>query len=507
MSPKESPELIIGVIGAGSMGRGIAQLCVQAGYRVLLCDTSAEQLAAAQDFIGKMLNRAAEKGAMSTDQARAAIERLEPVTGIDRLARCGLIVEAVIETLEVKQDLFSQLESIVDDTCVLATNTSSLSVTAIAARCRRPERAAGFHFFIPAPLMRLVEVIDGVRTSATTIELLMAVAERIGHTAVRVVDSPGFLVNHAGRGYLTESLAVLGEGVASHPDIDRILLAAGFRMGPFQLMDLTGIDVTHPAMEAVYQGFYGDPRFRPSGILRRRLQAGLLGRKSGAGWYDYADGAKGGPADEPPPPTDRPTRVWVGPAEPQRRDALLGVLKACGAKLDESKTPAGDSLCLLAPLGSDATSAAVELAIDPRRAVAIDTLLPLGKRRTIMGTPVTDPNVLHAAHGLLADDGVPVTVIRDSAGFVAQRILAMVVNTACDIAQQRIATPGDIDLAVTLGLGYPQGPLAWGDILGPARVLAVLDGMFAANRDPRYRPSPWLTRRARLGVSLLTAEP
>lgn len=506
MNHKDAAELIVGIVGAGSMGRGIAQLCVQAGYRVLLCDTSAEQLAAARDFIGKMLTRAAEKGAMSAEAARAAIGRLEPVVDLGRLAPCGLVVEAVVEDMAIKQELFAKLEAVVGDTCVLATNTSSLSVTAIASRCRLPERAAGFHFFIPAPLMRLVEVIDGVRTSAATVDVLMAVAKRIGHTAVRVVDSPGFLVNHAGRGYLTESLAVLGEGVASHADIDRIMLAAGFRMGPFQLMDLTGIDVTHPAMEAVHQGFYGDPRFRPSGILRRRLQAGLLGRKSGAGWYGYADGAGGGPGDEPPAPADRPRRVWLGPAEPPRRDALLSVLKACGAVLDEAKAPTADALCLLAPLGTDATTAAVGLGVDPRRAVAIDTFLSPGKRRTIMGTPVTDPAVLRAAHGLLAADGVPVTVVRDSAGFVAQRILAMVVNTACDIAQQRIASPGDIDLAVTLGLGYPHGPLAWGDILGPARVLAVLDGMLAFNRDPRYRPSPWLTRRARLGVSLLTME-
>lgn len=507
MSPVAPSDTIVGIVGAGSMGRGIAQLCAQAGYPVLLYDTSVAQLAAAQDFIGKMLTRAAEKGAMSGEEARAAMARLEPVTVIERLAPTGLVVEAAIEDLAVKQDIFARLEAVVANSCVLATNTSSLSVTAIAARCRRPERTAGFHFFIPAPLMRLVEVIDGVRTSASTVDVLMAVAKRIGHTAVRVVDSPGFLVNHAGRGYLTESLAVLGEGVASHADIDRIMLAAGFRMGPFQLMDLTGIDVTHPALEAVHQGFYGDPRFRPSGILRRRLQAGLLGRKSGAGWYDYAEGAKGGPGDEPPAPLDRPNRVWVGPAEPARRNALLSVLKACGAVIDESGTPASDALCLLAPLGTDASADAIGLGIDPRRTVAIDTLMPLDKRRTIMGTLVTDGAVLRAAHGLLAADGVPVTVVRASAGFVAQRIMAMVVNTACDIAQQRIATPGDIDLAVSLGLGYPHGPLAWGDILEPARVLTVLDGIYSFHRDPRYRPSPWLSRRAQLGVSLLTAEP
>jgi len=501
------PDLIVGVVGAGSMGRGIAQLCVQAGYRVLLFDTSVEQMAAARDFIGKMLARAAEKGAMSADAAVAAVARLEPVAGIDHLAPCGLVIEAAIEDLDIKQELFARLEAVVGDACVLATNTSSLSITAVAARCRRPERVAGFHFFIPAPLMKLVEVIDGVRTSAAAVDLLMGVANRIGHTAVRVADSPGFLVNHAGRGYLTESLAVLGEGVASPADIDRIMLAAGFRMGPFQLMDLTGIDVTHPAMESVHQGYYGDPRFRPSGIVRRRLQAGLIGRKSGAGWYDYAEGAKGGPGVEPPAPADRPARVWVGPAEPARRAALRAAVESCGGVLDDGRVPAGDALCLLAPLGSDATTAALAFGIEPRRAVAVDTLLPLDKRRTIMGTPVTDPAVLRAAHGLLAADGVPVTVIRDSAGFVAQRILAMVVNTACDIAQQRIATPADIDRAITLALGYPLGPLAWGDALGPTRLLAVLDTMQAFYRDPRYRPSPWLTRRARLGVSLLTPEP
>jgi 3-hydroxybutyryl-CoA dehydrogenase len=367
---------------------------------------------------------------------------------------------------------------------------------------------AGFHFFNPVPLMKVVEVIDGLRSAPATGDALAALAKRMGHTAVRCIDMPGFIVNHAGRGMNTEGLRIAQESVAGFADVDAIMREqAGFRMGPFELMDLTGLDVSHPVMESVYRQFYDEPRYRPSQMTAVRLAGGILGRKTGEGFYRYPDGQKQMPA-EAPAPAARPSSVWIsraheaGHAAAQRLMLDLGVTPEAGAR------PSADALVIVTPRGLDATACVAAEGLDARRTVALDTLYPFAatKRRTLMTTPATDAAYRDAAHGLLASDGVPVTVIRDSGGFVAQRIVACIVNIACDIAQQRIATPGDIDLAVTLGLGYPQGPLALGDTLGTTAILEVLQNLYTLYGDPRYRPSPWLLRRARLGMSLLTPD-
>jgi 3-hydroxybutyryl-CoA dehydrogenase len=321
---------------------------------------------------------------------------------------------------------------------------------------------------------------------------------------VHAKDTPGFIVNHAGRGYGTEALRILGEGVAEFHEIDRILRdCAGFRLGPFELLDLTGLDVSHPVMESIYRQYYEEPRFRPSPIAAQRVHARLLGRKSGRGFYRHENGRQE-EIPEPPAPSAQPASVWVSRSGLGAR--LTELLRELGAHIDRGVRPAAQSLCLVAPLGDDATTTALEEKLDPARTLAVDCLFPVEKRRTLMTTPMTTPEMRAAAHGLLAGDGVPVTVIRDSPGFVAQRTIAQIVNIACDIAQQRIASPADIDAAVTLGLGYPQGPLAWGDAIGPGRILGILESLHDFYADPRYRASPWLKRRARLGVSLLTRE-
>jgi len=500
----DAQDLTVGVIGAGAMGRGIAQVLAACGCRVLLADARAGAADEGAAFARRMLDRAAEKGAMTGEAAAVAKARIAVVPpDSPRFAEARLAIEAIVEDLEPKRRLFAALESVVDEGCVLATNTSSLSVTAIAAACRRPARVAGFHFFNPVPLMKLVEVIGGPLTDPAAVESLLALGRRIGHRAVVVADSPGFLVNHAGRGFGTEALRIVGEGVADFAAVDRILRdAAGFRMGPFELMDLTGVDVSHPVMESIYEQFYHEPRFRPSPIARQRMAAGLLGRKTGRGYYPYKDGHMQAPP-EPAVPAPRGSRpLWVSP-----RDAAghAAVAAALGGRAETGAKPPADAVCIVTPVGEDATTAALAEGLDPRRTVAVDPMFAAG-RRTLMTTPVTEAGARDAAHAALAADGTPVTVIRDSAGFVAQRVVACVVNVACDIAQQRIARPEDIDSAVTLGLGYPAGPLAWGDKLGPARVLAVLDAMQRLYGDPRYRASPWLRRRALLGVSLLTPE-
>jgi 3-hydroxybutyryl-CoA dehydrogenase len=258
-------------------------------------------------------------------------------------------------------------------------------------------------------------------------------------------------------------------------------------------------------MESIYHQYYEEPRYRPSALAAQRLAAGVLGRKSGRGFYAYPDG-KQQAMPALPAPNARPTKVWVSSARPSFAAAVRNLVCALGGNLDESQSPQDGALCVVTPLGEDATTCAAREGLDAARTVAIDVLLGLDKRRTLMTTPLTSTAMREAAHGLFAADGVPASVIRDSAGCVAQRVLAHIVNIGCDIAQQGIALPADIDCAVTLGLGYPKGPLALGDALGARTVLEILDNLQACYGDPRYRPSPWLRRRALLGASLLTPE-
>jgi 3-hydroxybutyryl-CoA dehydrogenase len=506
----QSPSLCLGIVGTGAMGRGIAQIAAQAGIRVLLFDALHGAAANARETVVGTLAKLADKGRISADALAAATARLEVVRNLDELASAQVIVEAIVENLDVKKQLFQQLEDIIGADCILATNTSSLSVTSIAAACKRPERVAGFHFFNPVPLMKIVEVIDGLLTAPWAADALLALGGRMGHTAVRAKDTPGFIVNHAGRGFVTEALRVLGEGIADFREVDCIMReAAGFRMGPFELMDLTGLDVSQPVMESIYHQYYQEARYRPSPIAAQRLTGGLLGRKTGRGFYDYADG-KAVAIPSMAPPAALPGRVWVSQTHPEWADRLRDITAAAGVAVESDYVPGSDALCIVTPLGADVTTSCVQQGLDPQRTVGIDCLFGTtagkGARRSLMSTPLTTPAMRDAAHALFAADGTPVSMIRDSAGFVAQRIVACIVNIGCDIAQQRIASPADIDSAVRLGLGYPHGPLAFGDALGARNVLAVLETMQDFYGDPRYRPSPWLKRRALLGVSLLTEE-
>jgi len=497
----------IGVIGGGAMGRGIVQLFAQAGVPVVLHDAQPAAVDAAFAYLTDTFDKLVEKGRMQPAQRDAALGRVERADSLQGFAGCDLVIEAIVERLDVKRDVFRALEAVVAPDAVLASNTSSLSITAIAAACERPARIAGYHFFNPVPLMKVVEVVHGVRTDPTAVDRLVALARTAGHTPVVCQDTPGFIVNHAGRAFGPESLKLLGEGVADVPTIDRILReqvdfgGSGFRLGPFELMDLTGLDVSHPVMESIYHQYYEEPRYKPSVIGAQRVAAGLYGRKSGEGFYRY-DGSPA-PAEAPPPPLQPGLSVWVapGPARGPIRDLVTGL----GASTDDGGQPGAGSLIVVAPIGVDATTAAQGL--DATRVVALDTLFPFGlracKRRALMVTPATTAGVRDAARALFAADGARVSMLRDSAGFVAQRVVAMIVSIATEIAQQRVASPADIDSAVRLGLGYPVGPLTMGDMLGPARVLEILEGMHRCCADPRYRAGPWLRRRAALGLSLL----
>lgn len=501
----ESPEFQIGVVGTGVMGRGIVQIALTGGFRVKMYDQDPGQGEKAREFVTAMIGRAAEKGRISAGDADAATGRLQTVDALPDLSDCDLVVEAVVEDLEVKRALFQELESHLAEDAYLASNTSSLSVTRIASACRFPGRVAGYHFFNPVPLLKVVEVVGGQLTAPGTLDALDAVARKCGHEPVRTQDSPGFLVNHAGRGFYTEAVRIVAEGIAEPRQVDDVMReAAGFRTGPFELMDITGLDVSGVVMESIYEQFYQEQRFTPQPFIRNRMAAGLFGRKSGRGFYAYEDGRRVAPP-EPEPPGELPDSVWVGPAGSGNAD-ILREFVGQHVSVEGAEGPSPSALCLVAPLGADATTTAISLGTDPRRTVAVDTLFGIQPRLTLMTTSVTDPSYRDRAHALLARGGNKVTVIHDSPGFIAQRMIATIVNISAEIAQRRIATPEDINKAVRLGLAYPRGPLEFGDDIGAPSILGVLQEMHRLYAEPRYRPSPWLRRRAGLKVSLMTPE-
>jgi len=499
--------LTLGIIGAGVMGRGIAQIAASAGIEVLISDTSTAAMAEALAFVHKMIDRAAEKGRMDGEQAAAAKANIRTTAGLSDMKNTDIVVEAVIERLQVKQSIFGELERIVREDCILATNTSSLSVTAVATACTQQERVAGCHFFNPVPLMKLVEIIGGVKTARPVIDQLLALIKRLGHTPVEVSDAPGFLVNHLGRGLNTEGLRLLFEDVAQVHEVDEVMRdCVGLRMGPFELMDLTGLDVTCPANEQIYEQYFQEPRVRPTPLLRQRYVAGVLGRKTGSGFYLYDKGSKVEPERPVAPAAAAGVRIWVSPVIRDFCSKLEAILENAPVELVRGALPAADSIAIVTPLGSDTTSACMSQGLDPTRTVAVDALFDMEKRICLMTNPATSMETINTAWGVFAASGRAVTVIRDSGGFIAQRIVAHIINTACDITQEGVARPQDIDTAARLGLGYPKGPLALGDGIGSGRVLEILENLHALYGDPRYRPSIWLRRRAMLGLSLLHTE-
>ena len=494
----------VAVVGAGAMGQGIAQMCAQAGAQVLVHDVAPGAAAKACQAIGAQWLKLQDKGRLTSQDVTQFQNRLHPATELKDLSACNLVIEAVVENTAIKTALFAELEQLLSPAAVIATNTSSLSVTALAAQLKHPSRFAGLHFFNPVPLMKVVEVIAGLGTAEAVCEQLTQFVSAMGHQAVRAKDTPGFIVNHAGRGYGTEALRIVSEGVADFATIDAILKdQVGFKLGPFELMDLTALDVSHPVMESIYHQYYEEPRYRPSVITAQRLAGGWLGRKSGQGFYSYVDGKAQLGTPTPAPVASALPPVWVS-SRAARRSDLFQMLKNLGAEIETASAPSNQALCLVAPLGFDVTTCAIVERLDPARTLGIDMLMPdaATRRRVLATNPATRRDMRDAAHALFAKDGKPVSVIQDSGGFVTQRVLAQIVNIACDICQQGICSPADLDIAVTLGLGYPQGPLALGDTLGADSLLEVLFNMQTVYGDPRYRPSPWLRRRGALGLSL-----
>jgi 3-hydroxybutyryl-CoA dehydrogenase len=493
----------IGVIGAGAMGRGICQWAAELGATVLVFDSRPDAAEDARAFVGDMLRRSTAKGKLTASACEEMLARLHVAGSIAHFADADIVVEAIVEDLGAKRRLFAELETVVGDDTILCTNTSSLSVTGCASQCRAPSRVIGLHFFNPAPLMKVVEVIRGERTRQDVVDRVLEVVSRSAHRPIVCGDTPGFVINHAGRGLSTEGLRIVQEGVAAFADVDRVVREyVGFPMGPFELFDLTGLDVSSRVLMEIYDGFFQEARYRPSPFVYRRVEAGLLGRKVGEGFYTYVEGKKREPAEAEAPGGARGALFVDGP------DATKALLANGGAALVDKASDAEAVVVL--PLGDDASAAAFSGGHDPKKLVALDSLFPdklvAGGRATIMGTPLTDMRALDIAHAALAGAGLRVTRIADSPGFIAQRVVANIVNTACEIAQQRIAAPADIDEGVKRGLGYPLGPFGLADKAGGRRILQVLQRLHALTGDPRYRPSLWLRRRAELGVSIASPE-
>jgi 3-hydroxybutyryl-CoA dehydrogenase len=496
-------ETVIGVVGAGAMGQGIAQVALQGGFSVVVHDAKSGAAKAGVEQVFKFLDRGVEKGRLTADAVQAMRGRVTVAENLKGFAECDVVIEAVFEDLALKQEIFGEIEGIVGDNCIIASNTSSLLIAAIARPCRRRERIAGLHFFNPVPLMSLVEVVRGPETGDDTVRKLIELAIAMDRTPVVARDAPGFIVNHGGRAYTTEAMRILHEQVATPAQIDAVMRdCCGFRMGPCELMDLTGVDVNYPVTQSVYHGFSDDPRLKTSFPHLALHEAGRLGRKTGLGHFAYDESGR----KVSPPSPDHVTeaepsgRLVLAEADADLRDFATDL----GAEIVHRDD--GESPILAVPLGEDCTSFAVRTGNDFRRMVALDLTGDISRRVTLMTAPGADPACRDAVAALVARSGRAATVIHDSPGFIAQRIRAMIANLGCEMAQIGIAEPTEIDVAMRLGLNYPSGPLEMAEELGLASVVAILQSLHAITGEDRYRPSLWLRRRALLGLPVHTPD-
>jgi len=500
----------LGVVGAGTMGAGIAQLGAAAGMRTLLHDPMPEALERGLASARGGLAKWAEKGRVGADAA----ELLEPAPALDDLAPSELVIEAAPEQPDLKRDLFGALSMVCGDDVVLATNTSSIPVTSLAGAAARPENVIGMHFFNPPPLMRLLELIRADQTGERALELARSVGAAMGKDVIVAADGPGFLVNRCGRPFSGEGLRLLQERVATHEQIDRICrLGGGFRMGPFELMDLVGIDVGFEVAKSFDELSFGEPRWRPNPIQARMVAAGRLGRKTGRGYYDYTgEGTR--PAEDPQPPAlgggdgTAATILGKGPVA----DGLRERARSAGFELREGAptelvVDAGPRPDPSPPGGGPLLAMCAGSSLAERGepgAVGFHLLPPLDGARLVELTrlPTTQSFACESAERFFASLGFLTEWVDDAPGLVLGRIVCQLVNEAAFAIGEGVGSPDDVDTGLTLGLSHPRGPVAWSEEIGLDHVLAVLDALWEERREERYRAAPLLRRSAALGRSL-----
>ncbi len=452
---------VIGVVGAGTMGSGIAQLACKAGARTLLHDPIPAALERGTGGVLKGLEKEAGKGKLTPQQAREAGERLEPVQQLELLSSCELVIEAAPERLDVKHELYGRLSEIVKDDCVLASNTSSLPITAVAAGATHPERVVGMHFFNPAPLMRLLEVIPGLLSDERALAIAHATGLAMGKDVIRAADVPGFIVNRCNRPFGLEALRLLQERIADIETIDRIVrLGGGFRMGPFELSDLVGVDTGFDVSKSFYELSFGEPRWRPSPIQARQVAAGLHGRKTGRGYYDYSGEGPHRPADPDPP-------------------------AGGGDALVTGSGPVADALRALAP-GHGGPEIAVNGLSGTVDGEPFYAIVPLAL------VEVTGETGEQAFRGL----GLHTERVLPAPAGVLARIVCQVINESAFALGEGVGSTDDIDTGMMLGLSHPRGPFAWMREIGPAYVLSTIEALGDEYREERYRPAPALRRLA-----------
>lgn len=492
---------IVAVVGSGAMGSGIAQVAASAGHQVLLFDTRPEAADKAIAGIGAAYAKLVEKGRMPLEDADAARARLKRIGTLQEASQAALVVEAIVENLDAKRALFGELEGIVADDCILATNTSSISVTAIAAPLHRPERVVGMHFFNPVPLMALVEVISGIATDKAVADIVYATAEAWGKNPVHAKSTPGFIVNRVARPYYAEALRLLLEQAADPATIDAVLRdCGGFRMGPFELMDLIGHDVNFSVTNSVYNAYFGDPRFTPSILQQELVNAGFLGRKTGRGFYRYGEGVDK-PAVQTEAPQAKPESVALVGTESDAIAPLAARLAAAGYELPREETldATPGFLCQGAAVyltdGRSATERAAESWHDDT--VVYDLLLdPAGATRIALAkADQCSEAAYHAVVGMFQAAGFAVTRLADVPGMAVMRTVAMLANEAADAVNQGVCSAQAVDIAMQKGVNYPRGPLAWADSVGLEHIVAVLANLAASYGEDRYRVSPLLRRK------------